>query len=265
MDKVRLTFDMLLTQTVERTGTPTVPVRTTGNKKTLFTVVLGVLSNGQKLPPMVIFKRKRLPKETFPAGIFVEVNPKGWMDEEIMRNWLSVVYVRRLDGFFHASPALLVYDSMHAHKTESVKALVKKTNSELAVIPGGFTKEVRPLVISVIRSFKSKLQIMWENWMVEGEHSFTKTGRQRWASCATLCQWIVDAWGKVTATTIIRGFARADIIPGLTSDGIESAEAGDSEDEDMGDTGSSLLDATVAQLMISDTEDKEFEGFMEDE
>ncbi|KAF4790650.1 hypothetical protein TURU_138689 [Turdus rufiventris] len=105
---------------------------------------------------------------------------------------------------------------------------------------------------------------MWENWMVEGEHSFTNTGRQRWANYATVCQWIVDAWHKISSRTVIQRFAKANIILGLTSDGIESTETDDSDDEDMGATGSGLLDAAIAQL-ISDTEDEEFEGFMEDE
>ncbi|KAF4795402.1 hypothetical protein TURU_093269 [Turdus rufiventris] len=82
-----------------------------------------------------------------------------------------------------------------------------------------------------------------------------KPGRQHRASYATLCQCILDAWHKVTATSIIRGFAKADIIPGFTSNSIKSAEADDSEDEDTGDTCSGLLDATVVQLMISNTED----------
>ncbi|KAF4799659.1 aprataxin and PNKP like factor [Turdus rufiventris] len=109
MDEVPLTFDMPLTQTVEQTGTSTVPIRTTGNEKTSFTVVLGILSDGQKLPPM------------------------------------------------------------------------------------------------------------------------------------------------------------AGIIPGLTSNAIESTETDVSEDEDTGDVGSGLLDAPMAQLLISDTEDEEFKGFMKDE
>ncbi|KAF4804323.1 hypothetical protein TURU_008823 [Turdus rufiventris] len=55
---------------------------------------------------------------------------------------------------------------------------------------------------------------------------------------------------------------RADIIPDFnTSHDIESAEADNSEDEDMGDIASGLLDAAIAQLMISDMEDKDFEGF----
>ncbi|KAF4805546.1 pogo transposable element with KRAB domain-like protein [Turdus rufiventris] len=202
MDEVPLTFDMPLTQTVEKTGTPMVPVRTTGNEKSSFTVALGVSSDGQKLSPMVIFKRKTFSKDKFPDGIVVAVNPKGWMDEEVMKTWLTTVYARSGERFFNLKvPGLLIFDSMCAHKKDSMKALVKKMNSELAVIPGGLTKELQPLDISVIHSFKVKLH------------------------------------------------------------DIESAEADDSEDEDMGDTASRLLDAATAQLMISDTEDEDFEGF----
>uniref|UniRef100_A0A8C3TJ34 HTH CENPB-type domain-containing protein n=1 Tax=Catharus ustulatus TaxID=91951 RepID=A0A8C3TJ34_CATUS len=265
MDKVPLTFDMPLTRSVEHTGTPTVPIRTTGNKKTSFTVVLGISSDGQKLHPMVIFKRKTLPKDKFPKGIKVEVNPKGWMDEEVMRTWLTEVYAGRPGGFFHSLLGLLIFDSMCTHKTESVKAMVKKMNSELAVIPGGLTKEVQPLDIGIIHSFKAKMRLLWETWMVEGEHSYTNTGRLHRASYATVCQWILDAWGKVTTTAIIRGFAKADIIPGLTSNAIKSTEIDNSDGEDTGDTGSGLLDTPIAQLLISDTEDEGFEGFMEDE
>ncbi|KAF4791818.1 alpha-globin transcription factor CP2-like protein [Turdus rufiventris] len=89
--------------------------------------------------------------------------------------------------------------------------------------------------------------------MVEGEHSFTKTGRLHQAS-ATVWKWIVDAWHKVSARAVISGFTKADIIPGLTSDGIENTETDDSDDED---TGSGFLDAATTQLMISDMEDED--------
>ncbi|KAF4801231.1 hypothetical protein TURU_036875 [Turdus rufiventris] len=145
-----------------------------------------------------------------------------------------------------------------------MKALVKKMNSELAVILGGLTK-VRPLEVSTIRSFKAKLQLLWVNWMVEGDHSYTKTGRLCRASYATVCQWILDAWGKVTATTIIRGFTKADIVPGLISNAIESTKTDDSDGEEMGNVGLGFLDAPIAQLLISNMEDEEFEGFMKDE
>lgn len=140
MDEVPLTFDIPVNRTVEKTGTSTVSICTTGNER------------------------------------------------EKMSEWLREVYVKRPDGFFHKSPSLLIYDSMRAHLTEAVKTQVKQTNSELAVIPGGLTKELQPLDIGINRSFKVKLRAAWEHWMTEGEHTFTKTGRQRRASYATICQ-----------------------------------------------------------------------------
>lgn len=76
MDEVSLTFDIPVNRTVEKKGTSTVNIRTTGNEKSSFTVVLECQANGQKLPPMVIFKRKTLPKENFPTGVVIKTNPK---------------------------------------------------------------------------------------------------------------------------------------------------------------------------------------------
>lgn len=258
MDEVPLTFDIPVNRTVEKTGTSTVSIRTTGNEKSSFTVVLGCQANGQKLPPMVIFKRKTLPKEKFPAGVIIKANPKGWMDEERMSEWLREVYVKRPDGFFHKSPSLFICDSMRAHLTDTVKTQVKQTNSVLAIIPGGLTKELQPLDIGVNRSFKVKLRAAWERWMTEGEHTFTKTGRQRRASYATICQWIVDAWAKVSVSSVVRAFTKAGII--TEQPGNSNETDSDNDERDPG-----MLDAEIAQLLNSDTEDEEFDGFAEEE
>ncbi|KAG5263266.1 hypothetical protein AALO_G00262940 [Alosa alosa] len=259
MDEVPLTFDIPVNRTVETTGTRTVSIRTTGTEKSSLIVVLSCQANGQKLPPMVIFKRKTLPKEKFPAGVIIKANPKGWMDEEKMSEWLREIYVKRPDGFFHNYPSLLIYDSMRAHLTDAVKNQVKQTNSVLAVILGGLTKELQPLDIGVNRLFKAKLRASWEQWMTEGEHTFTKTGRQRRASSATICQWIVDAWAKVSVSTVVRAFTKAGIITELPGNSGDTDTDSDNDERDPG-----MLDAVIAQLLNSDTED-EFEGFVDEE
>ena len=48
--------------------------------------------------------------------------------------------------------------------------------------------------------------------MTDGEHTFTKTGRQQRASYATICQWIVDAWANVSVSIIIQSFEKVGII-----------------------------------------------------
>ena len=62
MDKTPLTFDMPPNRTINSIAEKTVKIRTTGNEKNRVTVVLACAGDGTKLEPMVIFKRKTLPK-----------------------------------------------------------------------------------------------------------------------------------------------------------------------------------------------------------
>jgi hypothetical protein len=71
MDEVPVSFDMPSTRTVNVKGVKEVRLKTTGNEKSNLTVILSVTSNGAKLPPMVIFKRKTPPKEKFPENICI--------------------------------------------------------------------------------------------------------------------------------------------------------------------------------------------------
>ncbi|GFX48072.1 HTH CENPB-type domain-containing protein [Trichonephila clavipes] len=76
MDETPVTFDMIGNKTIDMKGTKTTHIKTTGDEKSHFTVVLSLLS-GTKLKPMVIFKRKTVPKPNFPKGVFIHVRKKG--------------------------------------------------------------------------------------------------------------------------------------------------------------------------------------------
>lgn len=196
MDEVPLTFDLPLTRTVDKTGAPSIGHNHQTRENT-FHLCIGLHRIWKKLPPMVIFKRKTMPKEQLLKGIVVKVNQKEWMLESLMKDWLTECYGKRPGGFFHWKKALLVLDSMRAHITNLVKAVIKRTNSIPAVIPGGTTKYLQPLDISVNRAFKAALRGEWEASMTSGEKSFTKTGRMRRTSFSEVCQWILTAWSSV--------------------------------------------------------------------
>ncbi|KAK7096455.1 hypothetical protein V1264_016230 [Littorina saxatilis] len=258
MDEVPLTFDLPLTRTVNKKGESSVALKTTGHEKTHFTCVLSCTASGEKLPPMVIFKRITMPKEKFPKGIVVQVNKKGWMDEKMMDTWLTECYGKRPGGFFRRTKALLVMDSMRAHITEKVKKSITATNSIIAIIPGGTTKYLQPLDISVNRPFKVVMRDEWERWMVDGEKSFTKTGRMRRATFADVCQWVLKAWDAVKKSTIINGFRKAEIITGA-DDATDNTTATDSGAES--DTSGDSVPEAILNLFISDTEESDFSGF----
>ena len=164
--------------------------------------------------------------------------------------------------------ALLVLDSMRAHITDNVKAAIKSTNSIPAVIPGGTTKDLQPLDISVNRAFKVALRVQWEAWMTSGDKSFTKTGRMRKATFAQVCEMATS----VKTSTITHGFRKAGLLRDEEEDAA-TAEApqrlfdSDSDEEEFvgfdshneGDRG--VADEATLSLFVSDTEDEDFGGF----
>ena len=72
-------------------GGKTIMIKTSGNERTRYTVVLACCADGTKLPPLLIFKRKTLPKDVIPHGIYIHVHSKARMDGEGMKLWLEKV------------------------------------------------------------------------------------------------------------------------------------------------------------------------------
>ena len=101
MDEVPVSFDIAGNYTVEKTGTQDIKITTTGHEKCFFTVVLCVTADGGKCDPLVIIKRKTMPKEEFPKGVVVKVNPKGWINQDMVSEWLEEVWQRRKNSFFN--------------------------------------------------------------------------------------------------------------------------------------------------------------------
>ena len=80
MDEMQLTFGMPPIRTINNTREKAIKIRTTGNKKNCVTVVLACARDRSKLRPMVIFKRKTVPKVANKHGVVITAQEKGWMD-----------------------------------------------------------------------------------------------------------------------------------------------------------------------------------------
>ena len=87
MDDLPLTFDVPSNKTVDVKGAKTIMIKTSGNKKTHYNVVLACCADGTKLPPLLIFKRKMLPKDVMPHKIYIHIHSKVWKDAEGMKLW----------------------------------------------------------------------------------------------------------------------------------------------------------------------------------
>ena len=107
MEETPMNFDMPPNRTVNSKGSKTVLIKTTAHEKTRFTVVLACMADGTKLKPMVVFKRKTMPKLKFPANVIVHVHPKGWMDEDGVKLWIDKVWKKRPGGLMKTKSLLV--------------------------------------------------------------------------------------------------------------------------------------------------------------
>lgn len=73
MDEMPLTFDMQPNHTINNTGEKAAKIRMTRNEKNCTTVVLVFAGEGLKFRPMVIFKRKTVPKVANKHGVMMQI------------------------------------------------------------------------------------------------------------------------------------------------------------------------------------------------
>jgi len=156
MDETPMAFNLPSNTTIEQSGSKTISILSTGHERSNFTVVLACLADGTKLPPVIIFKLKKIPREEFPEGVIIRTNSEGWMNENEMLWWVENVWTKRANRGNNPR-SLLVLDSFTAHKTEAVKQRFYEKRTDLAVIPGGLTSRLQPLDVSLNKPFKAKV------------------------------------------------------------------------------------------------------------
>ena len=83
MDEVPFTFDVLSNKTADVKVAKTIVIKTSGYETMRYAVFLACCADGTKLPPLLIFKRKTLPKDVIPHGFtFMFILKDGWMEKE---------------------------------------------------------------------------------------------------------------------------------------------------------------------------------------
>ena len=105
---------------------------------------------------------------------------------------------------------MLILDSFRGHLTEQIKQTCDNRNVVRAVIPGGMTKYLQPLDLTVNRSFKAKVKKYYRSmaW------NQVKEDGQTWRSfnLDIFTRAIKDAWENVSSDTIAHGFKKAKVV-----------------------------------------------------
>ena len=164
MDETPVYFDVVPGKTLHNKGCKTIKVRTTGAEKRHATDVLGCTAVSHLLPPMIIFKGKRLLKVLqVPSGFIVCLREKAWMDESLMFHWINEIWLKHSKS----EQSLVVLDSFKGHTTEFVFHTFERANCLVSVIPGGCTSVLQPVDVSLNKPFKDVLRKEWVQYIIE--------------------------------------------------------------------------------------------------
>jgi hypothetical protein len=165
-DQTPVYFEMPLDTMVHKKGDKNVTVKTGGNEKQQCTVMLCFTTDGRKLPPYIILRRKTLPKVNV-KGVIVQTQESGWMDQVLVLDWIIRMW-QKCPGAFLNIRSMLILDSFRGRATEEVKKFFKSRNIDQVIIPGGLTLMLQPLDVCINRLFKAAPKEQYTEWMAAG-------------------------------------------------------------------------------------------------
>ncbi len=77
---------------------------------------------------------------------------------------------------------------------------------DAAVVPVGCKKFVQAADVFRNKSFKSKYNEKYDEWMVKGEHAYKAGGRVRAPALEGILKWISEAWSEIPEEQIKNSF-----------------------------------------------------------
>lgn len=196
-------------QTVGLNGCKIITVKTFGHEKTHYIAMLSCCPNGTKLPLLLIFKRRTLPKDNIPCGICCWCPPKrgGWMKREWRHGWIS--------SGQHIPVASLktiptcVRPILHPHNIGySRKGAEMRLEMKMAVIPCGLISQLQPLDVSINKPFKAFMNEEWKQWMRTTDHDLTPIGHLKRSTIAQAHKWVINSWNAVKTETVVKLFKK---------------------------------------------------------
>ena len=134
---------------------------------------------------------------------------------------------------------------------------------------------LQPLDVCINKPFKDRMRKKWHDWMLEGEHTLTPTGRTRKADLNIICKWIIESWNNIPSELISKLFRKCCItnaLDGTEDDDIwqEDDDCDPFNDEDSGDDlyYAEELDREAAEIdgdeyyrLFGESDNEEFDGF----
>ena len=164
MDETPVWADMVSNTTLEKTGTKTVTMKSTGHEKCRVSVCLSARADGSKMKPFIVFKGAKrevneMAKE-FKSKCIIASSSNGWMNNDLTHNYIDAVL-----GAFSFRRRLFAWDTYECHLAPSVVQSLHSKHIDVAVVPGGCTKYIQAPDVSWNKPFKASCAAQYDEWL----------------------------------------------------------------------------------------------------
>ena len=149
MDQTPIPYSYHASKTLELKGAKTVQARSSTSDTKRVTLAVTVTASGKMLTPFMIFKGQchgRIATRefaTYPAEGKYACQPKAWMDEAMMSEWIDLVLKPWKDDRDANNPSIqppiLVLDAYRVHQVGSLVNQIQAMGIEVVHIPVGCT------------------------------------------------------------------------------------------------------------------------------
>jgi transposase-like protein len=132
-DETSIARDAVGAYTLEKRGSKTVAVATTGSEKTNYTMGLSVTLTGERLRAILIWPGtgERSKKQVIPDNLYLYYREKSWMNADLLLKWVNDILFKRKRKIKDGKKGLLILDTVSFHQdqrvsiTISTKTLIK--------------------------------------------------------------------------------------------------------------------------------------------
>lgn len=193
MDETAIFMGQESKTTVEKKGSSSIYVASTGYESARVTCILAIRLDGTKIPPTIIVKGKKDKIEQI-LGNYVLESEKAWSTQSVIRKWVDFVLPTILRG---SERGLLVWDSASTHRAKDMKNFLTERRIDQIVIPAGMTSYLQTLDLVINKPFKDHLRKevndYIENRMERNQRgNFIKPNQQE------IVNWVKNSWEKIS-------------------------------------------------------------------
>lgn len=151
-------------------GEKSVYQQVNSDEKECFTVLLGGNAAGQVLPPMVIFKYLRIPRElslSIPVTWGIGRSDSGWMTMETFYEYICNIFHKWLNDNGIQRPVILFMDGHTSHMSFHVSKFCSENGIILIALFPNATHLLQPMDVAIFRSLKGAWKTAVQSWRLE--------------------------------------------------------------------------------------------------